>query len=103
MVDLSRTEYPCSAVLLMWISIRRVSTGFIGSSRPSSSRSGVALRCSGHRRLAPIDCTASLNWPAWTRDAAVCPTAPVPADRSEEHTADLQSLRHLVCRLLLEK
>src|SRR5436853_5304902 len=29
--------------------------------------------------------------------AAVC------AARSEEHTSELQSLRHLVCRLLLEK
>src|SRR5437899_3541442 len=26
-----------------------------------------------------------------------------PHDRSEEHTSELQSLRHLVCRLLLEK
>src|SRR5262245_65069434 len=26
-----------------------------------------------------------------------------PAWRSEEHTSELQSLRHLVCRLLLEK
>src|ERR1039458_5913319 len=26
-----------------------------------------------------------------------------PADRSEEHTSELQSLRHLVCRLLLGK
>src|SRR5262245_64591960 len=38
-------------------------------------------------------------------------TAPTPrtekklpdTDRSEEHTSELQSLRHLVCRLLLEK
>src|ERR1035438_10631511 len=38
-------------------------------------------------------------------------SAPAPADddekqawkRSEEHTSELQSLRHLVCRLLLEK
>src|SRR5437899_3574168 len=30
--------------------------------------------------------------------------ASVPArERSEEHTSELQSLRHLVCRLLLEK
>src|SRR5262245_57020953 len=29
--------------------------------------------------------------------AALCPA------RSEEHTSELQSLRHLVCRLLLEK
>src|ERR1039458_8763771 len=27
----------------------------------------------------------------------------MPSDRSEEHTSELQSLRHLVCRLLLEK
>src|SRR5205814_6180128 len=27
----------------------------------------------------------------------------VQQDRSEEHTSELQSLRHLVCRLLLEK
>src|SRR5258705_4868726 len=26
-----------------------------------------------------------------------------PMQRSEEHTSELQSLRHLVCRLLLEK
>src|ERR1035441_9085954 len=26
-----------------------------------------------------------------------------PASRSEEHTSELQSLRHLVCRILLEK
>src|SRR2546429_5239475 len=30
------------------------------------------------------------------------PTAP-PASRSEEHTSELQSRLHLVCRLLLEK
>src|SRR5258705_3498519 len=28
---------------------------------------------------------------------------PAPRFRSEEHTSELQSLRHLVCRLLLEK
>src|SRR5262245_66005239 len=33
-------------------------------------------------------------------DAVVYATA---AARSEEHTSELQSLRHLVCRLLLEK
>src|SRR5262245_64223111 len=34
---------------------------------------------------------------AWTLGGAVVPL------RSEEHTSELQSLRHLVCRLLLEK
>src|SRR5262245_65382600 len=35
-----------------------------------------------------------------------CAMAPLPISariRSEEHTSELQSLRHLVCRLLLEK
>src|SRR5947199_2481321 len=31
------------------------------------------------------------------------PRATVAKGRSEEHTSELQSLRHLVCRLLLEK
>src|SRR5262245_64692009 len=31
------------------------------------------------------------------------PPAAIAAHRSEEHTSELQSLRHLVCRLLLEK
>src|SRR5438045_7287771 len=31
------------------------------------------------------------------------PGTPMDANRSEEHTSELQSLRHLVCRLLLEK
>src|SRR5258705_713418 len=38
------------------------------------------------------------------RHAARAGLARVPvAMRSEEHTSELQSLRHLVCRLLLEK
>src|SRR5947199_3895404 len=31
------------------------------------------------------------------------PAGPSSRPRSEEHTSELQSLRHLVCRLLLEK
>src|SRR3989442_7828979 len=39
-------------------------------------------------------------------DAFVLPTLPgegIPRVRSEEHTSELQSRPHLVCRLLLEK
>src|ERR1035438_2592750 len=36
------------------------------------------------------------GWPPWVESFA-------DAYRSEEHTSELQSLRHLVCRLLLEK
>src|SRR5262245_62546135 len=35
--------------------------------------------------------------------AATGTSPPSPIPRSEEHTSELQSLRHLVCRLLLEK
>src|SRR5947199_5679313 len=37
------------------------------------------------------------------RHLALDATTAVDAIRSEEHTSELQSLRHLVCRLLLEK
>src|SRR5947199_5162022 len=36
-------------------------------------------------------------------DTAASPHAESTGSRSEEHTTELQSLRHLVCRLLLEK
>src|SRR5471030_184321 len=41
----------------------------------------------------------SLTGPAYSRNLA----SRVTLNRSEEHTSELQSLRHLVCRLLLEK
>src|SRR5262245_15123085 len=49
--------------------------------------------------------------PSWANASGALsrPTARVSSardlmrDRSEEHTSELQSLRHLVCRLLLEK
>src|SRR5438045_7333503 len=45
--------------------------------------------------------TSRLNMrPAVT---AVRPSSVKDESRSEEHTSELQSLRHLVCRLLLEK
>src|SRR5258705_1654534 len=43
--------------------------------------------------------------PRWMRPARPDPRNPrnTNGKRSEEHTSELQSLRHLVCRLLLEK
>src|SRR5205814_10128832 len=38
----------------------------------------------------------------WSASVAACSTTSKNT-RSEEHTSELQSLRHLVCRLLLEK
>src|SRR5262245_64284196 len=37
------------------------------------------------------------------RAPSAAPPSPACNTRSEEHTSELQSLRHLVCRLLLEK
>src|SRR5258705_3775358 len=36
-------------------------------------------------------------------NSAICAIPAAAWKRSEEHTSELQSLRHLVCRLLLEK
>src|SRR5262245_65617238 len=44
----------------------------------------------------------TLDVPIFLYDEADPQERPLP-QRSEEHTSELQSLRHLVCRLLLEK
>src|SRR5438045_9310829 len=46
--------------------------------------------------------TAGTWWALLVR-VAVTASPGLPRSRSEEHTSELQSLRHLVCRLLLEK
>src|SRR5690554_7662780 len=39
----------------------------------------------------------------WRKAASIDKVSPGPVLRSEEHTSELQSRPHLVCRLLLEK
>src|SRR5207244_10017542 len=58
----------------------------------------------------PSSWTAMRSWTCWPASAKawVSPTASrtprrEPKSRSEEHTSELQSPDHLVCRLLLEK
>src|SRR5262245_63136200 len=46
---------------------------------------------------------ASQPWSAIPPPTRAATPASVRGKRSEEHTSELQSLRHLVCRLLLEK
>src|SRR5438045_7454952 len=46
---------------------------------------------------------ASRCWSARCRPRCAARRIPARRPRSEEHTSELQSLRHLVCRLLLEK
>src|SRR2546422_4484689 len=47
--------------------------------------------------------SASNKLPAWSKATAAGPFSPEAKMRSEEHTSELQSRLHLVCRLLLEK
>src|SRR5438876_3647149 len=53
---------------------------------------------SAKQRAAQVEALRELQ-----TEAAGHAAAPVPAKRSEEHTSELQSPVHLVCRLLLEK
>src|SRR5882724_13354482 len=71
---------------------------------------GVDTRCCGSRQIAEVPCgreESALAWiditetdpptiGIWRNRCAIRIVA-----RSEEHTSELQSLRHLVCRLLL--
>src|SRR2546422_5939829 len=53
--------------------------------------------CHAHR--SPPDPCSPRAERAWSAASTRCPCA----ERSEEHTSELQSRLHLVCRLLLEK
>src|SRR5262245_63297470 len=73
----------------------------------NARRDGAPTRCPSSRRTA--DAVHVENQHQGESEAARpgrlrvrCEPAADP-DRSEEHTSELQSLRHLVCRLLLEK
>src|SRR5262245_65132984 len=58
----------------------------------------------GEARFLAVDLTAGVRSSA-TATTAACVALGLAHRfwRSEEHTSELQSLRHLVCRLLLEK
>src|ERR1035441_4972759 len=95
-----------------------------GASAGASGRSGAVARADCNRESAcgakPARAYSSLTQGAWPLEApglvckttqGACPWARMVSHtvgcaasrRSEEHTSELQSLRHLVCRLLLEK
>src|SRR2546429_2396553 len=66
------------------------------ATRPSSFRHALKRRSSWHACAAAIPPN---EWP----NAPTCVRSRCPTKRSEEHTSELQSRLHLVCRLLLEK
>src|SRR5689334_23889277 len=53
--------------------------------------------------MVPADCAGLVVRTAGWRHRSCGPTARCCSSRSEEHTSELQSQFHLVCRLLLEK
>src|SRR5258705_3217874 len=62
--------------------------------------------CPEHSRQTYVSSSESSSYSSThvgARGARVRLPSPAVPGRSEEHTSELQSLRHLVCRLLLEK
>src|SRR3712207_7001019 len=67
-------------------------------------RSTDILLSTAYLKKRPASVTAPPNrGPIMIRPAATDCDNPMPAQRSEEHTSELQSRQYLVCRLLLEK
>src|SRR5215212_3043019 len=79
-------------------------TSAVCPSTPDSSISTIRSLPSRVRSPTPAN-TETPPWSLATRAIIswISTVLPTPAPRSEEHTSELQSLRHLVCRLLLEK
>src|SRR5438045_8281721 len=82
---------------------------FSSSAHPSALHSFPTRRSSDLRVAGPTDAKMRLRASVReyrARDAMTAATILIcdcAIPRSEEHTSELQSLRHLVCRLLLEK
>src|SRR5262245_64654170 len=76
-----------------------VRTAYVGDKKGHSTSDLVARAGSG---VAPLDRVEDAD-ALGVRGFALRGKARFLAARSEEHTSELQSLRHLVCRLLLEK
>src|SRR5205814_3083104 len=72
------------------------------SSTPWPSDAFSPTASCGSRRRSP---TSTPSWRWLPSPPTTCRRSPTRGTRrrSEEHTSELQSLRHLVCRLLLEK
>src|ERR1035441_1077393 len=79
----------------------------VGAGAASAVQAGVdiatRMNMNGSVQMTVVSCSIGMRAlvaPAAMFSGAVCGSG---YTRSEEHTSELQSLRHLVCRLLLEK
>src|SRR5262245_65181044 len=76
----------------------------IASAASSGPYRGVEVTSPGRiLTLSLVSCSSLSQLPATNWRPLLLPLPFGLASRSEEHTSELQSLRHLVCRLLLEK
>src|SRR5262245_64011053 len=72
---------------------------------PTRRSSDLGLMFAARITLPHFSVSSAMSWPKSAGEPVntVPPRSDNRAFRSEEHTSELQSLRHLVCRLLLEK
>src|SRR2546422_11069302 len=67
-----------------------------------SLHDALPISSGGRNRVATTSCWA-VGLPLETSGPATAAPVTIASTRSEEHTSELQSRLHLVCRLLLEK
>src|ERR1039458_3433063 len=107
-------------MIVPWILSSVADAYHIFSSTPerASSPNSLGERCSRRQHMgSPFSITITTDGWTWPSRRRAPPASPFGAiitaeasikfhspkqTRSEEHTSELQSLRHLVCRLLLE-
>src|SRR5437899_4227209 len=86
------------------VALQAVSAGFLMSGyAPGPWRDGRGLSRARHAARAARRAEAGARGSRRQRRRGGAVPARSQSGRSEEHTSELQSLRHLVCRLLLEK
>src|SRR5205814_9845414 len=89
-----RLPHPLRSTLFPYTTLFR--STWRGAARPPAHARPPQCCARGCARAAPAT-------PRRTPPAGAAHRRSPRASRSEEHTSELQSLRHLVCRLLLEK
>src|SRR5207253_2810268 len=94
-ISLSRWDSQTQAPL----GSEREKVGQLGETRSGSAQSFFFVTFAACGPLGPVTISNSTKSPS---DKLRYPSSKI-AERSEEHTSELQSRGHLVCRLLLEK
>src|SRR5438552_14723480 len=93
----ARSSMTCTALMTVLRTVRGLSVNVNATS--VAARLAIPAFPAASRAV-----TVSVFVPTWSEiPLAVQLVVPVAVPRSEEHTSELQSPDHLVCRLLLEK